>query len=499
MAGHWAELGHNVTLVTVFDKPKDFYRLDPRIRRIALTQRPLLESHQSNRLWRAIVRLRFAAKIRQVLWLKRLRAGRIQRNFWLDGLRAAADARRDIWIDRLRTNAKIRGPLWFILSGFALLPIVLLWCALALSIRAARLAVGVVEAAKKAIRLAKLSVRHLIGRVLGRLLSVRATHPVVRSSYGYLCKVLLHATNWRVRALRRVLCGIRPDVVISLLGSTNIMTVSASHGLRHRLVISERNDPRRQRLKSPWEELRPLLYRQADAVTANSSAALDSLRLYCPREKLFYIPNPLVFNETLADSRRTDSILFLGRLVHQKGPDVLVEAFAKFIQRAPQWDLQIAGDGPMTRELEARIREIGLESKVIFHGVVDDPTPLLAQCKLFALPSRFEGTPNALLEAMAYRMPCIISDASPGPLQLITHGVSGWVVPVECAESLADAMLHLAENDELRLQLGKAAFERVREFGLDTVAGVWHNVLFSDSTHLQGARSKTPNQLRYQS
>ena len=95
-------------------------------------------------------------------------------------------------------------------------------------------------------------------------------------------------------------------------------------------------------------------------------------------------------------------------------------------------------------------------------------------------PSRFEGTPNALLEAMACRTPCIVSDASPGPLCLIEHGATGLVVETGSVKGLADAMAKLSGDERMQRELGDAGFERVREFGLDRVGPIWDRILFPD-------------------
>lgn len=256
---------------------------------------------------------------------------------------------------------------------------------------------------------------------------------------GRVYGVILRSCYWPPRTLRGVLVRAEPDVVVSLLGATNIISVAASIGLPHRTIVSERNDPSKQRLDAPWEDLRPLLYPDADVVSANSRGALASMRKYCPEGKLRHAPNPLILADGTHDTR-SNAVLFLARLVPQKAPDVLIEAFASFLGTAPGWKLHVAGDGPMAEELRIRVRALGLTDGVTFHGVVTDPTPLLTRCRIFVLPSRFEGTPNALLEAMGQRMACIVSDASPGPLRLIEHGVSGLVVETGSVEALAGAL-----------------------------------------------------------
>ena len=307
------------------------------------------------------------------------------------------------------------------------------------------------------------------------LFGVVARHRLLgRSSRAYAS--LLRVSYWPVRALRDVLTQTDPDVVFSLLGETNIVTVAASTGLRHRVVISERNDPSRQQLEAPWDDLRPIFYPVADAVSANSHGALVSMRAYCPEAKLCYVPNSVRLPARLKDATRSNAVLFLGRLAPQKAPEVLIEAFAQFLRTAPTWTLHLAGAGPLADPLRARVRHLGLCEHVTFHGVVD-PAPLLATCRIFVLPSRFEGTPNALLEAMAHRLPCIVSDASPGPLGLIQDGTTGLVVKTGSAEHLAAAMTTLSRDDGLRRALGDAAHERVREFSLDRVGPIWDRVV----------------------
>lgn len=313
--------------------------------------------------------------------------------------------------------------------------------------------------------------------VRDRIFGYIARHRLLGSSGAVYARVL-RAVEWKVEALRGVLQRAAPDAVLSVLGATNIISIAASAGLSHRTVISERNDPSRQRLDAPWHDLRPLIYGQADAVSANSRGALEAMRAYCPAKKLCLAPNPLILPDTAAGAVRSDAVVFLARLVPQKAPDVLIEAFARLHRRRPEWVLHLAGDGPLHEPLRTRVEALGLAGAVTFHGVVADPSPLLVRCPVFVLPSRFEGTPNALLEAMAHRMACIVSDASPGPLRLVEDGVSGLVVATDSVPDLAAALERLAADELLRRRLGEAAFERVRGFGLDRIGPVWDRILF---------------------
>ena len=81
---------------------------------------------------------------------------------------------------------------------------------------------------------------------------------------------------------------------------------------------------------------------------------------------------------------------------------------------------------------------------------------------------------------MACRTPCIVSDASPGPLCLIEHGATGLVVETGSVKGLADAMAKLSGDERMQRELGDAGFKRVREFGLDRVGPIWNRILFPD-------------------
>jgi glycosyltransferase involved in cell wall biosynthesis len=321
--------------------------------------------------------------------------------------------------------------------------------------------------------------RAVVGAVRQALFAILC-HCIKKRAFGrdaepYLN--LLHASLWRVSALRKLLRSIEPDVVLSFLGATNITTIASARGLNSRIVISERNDPGRQQLDEPWQSLRPIVYPAADVITANSHGAIEQMQYYCASAKLSYVPNPIL-EVAAADGPRSNTVLFLARLVPQKAPDVLIDAFAEFAKKNPDWSLEIAGDGPMDGELKDRVLRLCMADRVVFHGLVKDPSKLLARARIFVLPSRFEGTPNSLLEAMAARLACIVTDASPGPLRLIEHGVSGLVIKTEDVNDLAQALRHLARDSALRQKLGQAAWERTRAFSLEGVAQEWERLLF---------------------
>lgn len=283
--------------------------------------------------------------------------------------------------------------------------------------------------------------------------------------------------------LRRTLARVQSPLIVSLGTPINIITLKACKKLKRRVIISERNDPKRlRRSRRNWEELARKFYNSADLVTANTHGALLDMRDFVENEKLAFVPNPLVFkngNGHAPDAKLSPQplILNVGRLVRDKAQDVLLDAFALLGDEFNEWRLGIIGDGRYEGALRKQAARLRVEDRVDWHGVVNDPHAFYHIARIFALPSRVEGMSNALLEAMSCGLPVIVSDGAPGPLELVEDGVTGLVVPVNDAPALAAALRRLAADESLRKRLGQAARERVSEYDLPHALAAWEAVV----------------------
>lgn len=286
--------------------------------------------------------------------------------------------------------------------------------------------------------------------------------------------------------LRRALRRVDSPLVVSLGTPINIVALKACKGLGRRLVISERNDPRRLSRYKQWDVRARRLYNHADLVTANTRGALRDMGEYVDPAKLAFVPNPLTLsrghngNGNGNGHRAADAapfVLNVGRMVDDKAHDVLLDAFAQLGDDFKGWRLALVGDGRLEGELRARAAGLGLNGRVEWHGVVADPYALYHAASIFALPSRVEGTPNALLEAMSCGRAVVVSDGAPGLTELVEDGVTGLVVPVNDAPALAAAIRRLASDEPLRRRLGEAARERVSEYDLPRALAAWESVI----------------------
>jgi len=281
----------------------------------------------------------------------------------------------------------------------------------------------------------------------------------------------------RVLALRRALIAASPDVVISFGDRTNLSVALAVVTTRIPLIVAERSDPREQRLGTVLESMRRVLYRNAAVVVQTESVRRWAAKiLRCAA--LHVIPNPVAVEgprETSAP--RAKRVVSVGRLTPEKGHDLLLRAFASIAGRDPDWRLCIAGDGPQRESLERMSADLGIRGAVDFLGTQKAIEALLLQAGMFVLPSRYEGFPNALIEAMAHGAAVIAFDCPSGPAEIVKDGIDGLLVPAGDVSALASAMGFLMADARKREELGAAAQAIARRFAVETVMQRWEEVL----------------------
>ncbi len=158
--------------------------------------------------------------------------------------------------------------------------------------------------------------------------------------------------------------------------------------------------------------------------------------------------------EALGLSRADPVVVSIGRLHRQKGFDVLLEAFRALARRHPRSRLLIGGDGPERQRLRARCIDLGLGGHVSFLGAVADPWEILAAADIFVLPSRYEGMPNVLLEAMSASLPVVATAVGAVP-EMVRDGGEGYLVAAEDDDALLAALDRLARHPELRRRMGR--------------------------------------------
>lgn len=277
--------------------------------------------------------------------------------------------------------------------------------------------------------------------------------------------------------LAGVVKALGPDVAISFMTDMNIRLIIIKHFIKCRSIVSERTNPARQRLNWRGRLARRILYPFADRIVF-VSGGVASAYPWLPPNKVSVIYNPASDHdiEFLPLSSRPQEILTVGRLVAAKGYDLLIDAFASVADKIADWKLTIVGEGPLRPTLEAQISAHGLSERILLPGQSRHPAVFFNAAQIYALSSRHEGFPNSLVEAMCAGLAPISFQCPYGPAEIITHGVNGLLLAPEDIHALAQSILLLTQNCELREQYGSNATRLKERLSIQGVAKQWEEL-----------------------
>jgi glycosyltransferase involved in cell wall biosynthesis len=270
----------------------------------------------------------------------------------------------------------------------------------------------------------------------------------------------VRVTRFEVKRVRhawlqliRLIRARQPDVILSGMAHLNFLVLLLKPLLPRRTVILVRQNTTASASAKTWLARLPYchLYRRANTIICQSEAMANDLAVNfrLPRTKLAVLANPVDLNAhpTTADSHEGNwppdtwpRLLAVGRLSQEKGLDMLLHALHAVQQRYPQAHLQILGSGPEEEALRQLTRRLNLEAAVTFAGH-RNPTQYYESSTLFVLPSRYEGMPNAMLEAAAAGLPIIATPCSNGVSDLLRNAPGTWLTSSISANSLAETII----------------------------------------------------------
>lgn len=289
----------------------------------------------------------------------------------------------------------------------------------------------------------------------------------------------------RMRWFRHFIRQQRPDLILSFLAPYNMLVLVSLFGIKSRVIVAERNDPRFLRGGKPMEMVRNILYSRALGIltqTENNKAYFKGNL----REKTTVIYNPVLMDATLAGSalcaQKQKRIVSVGRLEPQKRHDLLIRAFARFVGRYEDYTLTIYGEGPLRESLESLVRTLGLTGKVLLPGVSQTVMEDIKDAALFVLASSHEGMSNAMIEAMCIGLPCLCTRVS-GAVDLIEDGKNGLLVDVNDEDALAAKMIFVAEHPAIAERIAVDASRIYEMLRAEKISEQWLGVIKS---HLDG-------------
>jgi len=290
-------------------------------------------------------------------------------------------------------------------------------------------------------------------------------------------------TKEYVRELKKLLNEVQPDITVSLLG----LDIEYLNGFKDGSIkIGELHFP---------SNFRQLMARKlSSAFIPNWIAAirtktfkqacrkLTRLVVLTEEEKTSWkgannvevIPNALsYFPETVAVCEVKKAIA-VGRLVYEKGFDMLIQTWKQIYENHPDWELHIYGDGVEKENLLRQIQQENLDEVVKIHEPVKDIYNQYLQHSMMLFPSRYlDALPMVLIEAMSCGLPLVAFDAPCGPKDVIREGVNGFLVKTGDIETLSQRINELIESETMRKTMGKAAREMSFNYGEEKIMKRW--------------------------
>lgn len=278
----------------------------------------------------------------------------------------------------------------------------------------------------------------------------------------------------------------RPDIIISFITLTNLIAILVAKLLSIKIIAQEHNSHLRymKNRKGLTNLTRKYIYNKADLVTVLTSFDIDYYRKYGVNVKVML--NPCTFKPIEDNSHKREKIILaVGNLnrYHHKGFDNLIEFISPILKNNPDWTLRIAGSGDEgLKTLEALVEKHNVEKQIIFVGFISNISELMKKSSIFILPSRFEGLPMVLLEAMSLGMACIAYNCKTGPSDIINNRSNGLLIDDQNKQAMSKGLVELMQNDTLRALLSENGIKSLERYQIDTIVNDYISIFKNITT-----------------
>lgn len=278
--------------------------------------------------------------------------------------------------------------------------------------------------------------------------------------------------------IRKVLKKDDSDVIVSFWHNVNMYLMISSIFLHKQIILSERNDPRREPDNAFLRIIRSFLYQFADYVVFQTKEAQEYYSKTI-QNKSKIIVNPI--RDDLPDRyigvRRKEIVNFC-RLSPQKNLFMLINAFAILAKEYPDYCLTIYGRGPLEEELIRYIQKLGLSDSIVIKDYEIDIHNKIKDCAMFVSSSDFEGISNSMLEALAIGIPTICTDCPSGGARIVIKSYNnGILIPVGDTQALYEAMKYIIEHPSDAEQMSENAVKIKEDLTTDNIYLEWLQVL----------------------
>ena len=300
---------------------------------------------------------------------------------------------------------------------------------------------------------------------------------------GFLKKIFVYL--WKQRRfkqlLTRELMRLRPDITVSLLrreinflnviqdGSKKVGELHINRA-NYRNFNTEQAGVVKRLFAKVWSANLLRHLKQLDTLVVLTEKDREA---WVELDNVQVIPDPLSLQPSSLSHQASKRVVAIARYSHEKGIDLLLQAWAEVEKRTLGWRLDVYGDGDRS-SYEQQARELELDkSRYQLHGRTNEVEKAYVDSDLFVLSSRFEGFGMVIVEAMACGLPVVAFDCPWGPRSIISDGEDGLLAENGNVQALADNLVRLMGDESLRRSMGQAGVRNVQRFSIDKIAGRW--------------------------
>ena len=308
---------------------------------------------------------------------------------------------------------------------------------------------------------------------------------VLRVAYGSWTKLLrrtpILSSIFSVLFLRKQIRQSTAERVLSFLPHSNTLVLIATLNLGLLTIISERNDLSRRHLPWFWDRLRRITYWTASKIIINLESNRSILSNWCSPDQIVNVPNPVEIPHPLTSCDRDQTtFLAVGRLSEQKAFHLLLNAFSKSQCCKSGWHLRIIGDGEERSKLLKQIDALHLNNQVTIIPNSNDIWSEYLRFQYFVMPSNYEGTPNALIEAISSGMIPIVSTGVGDLCERIRRIEPRLVFPNGDENKLREVLNLAYLKTKFKYDTVQSKERLIRPYQLEHSMPVWTKIVFDE-------------------
>lgn len=283
-----------------------------------------------------------------------------------------------------------------------------------------------------------------------------------------------------VKGIRRYIKKKNIDILIDVEVIASLFSIPATRFTKTKLISWEHFNFYEDNGSHLRIIARKLISKFSDCIiTLTEQDKMNYLNNLNIKGKIDFIYNPVKEVSNISCNVKAKQLISVGRLTYQKGFDMLCEVAKDVLNDNPEWKWIILGDGEDKDNLQDKIKEYGLEDKLVLKGNVSNVEDYYKNSSLYVMTSRFEGLPMTLLEAKTYKLPIVSFNCLTGPSEIVRNNVNGFLIePGNVAAMVNKIEILLSDMNKIEEFSNKSNLD-IDKFKLKPIVDKWTNVLES--------------------